>query len=482
MAGVESYELLIMGGGKAGKTLAMDMARAGRRVALIERGFIGGSCINVACIPTKALIRAAEVAHAVRGSAAFGIGAGAMHLDMQALAARTAGIVAAMVDDHHRLFAEAGVELVIGEGRFVAPRVIEATLAGGGARQFTGERIFLNLGTVAAVPDLPGLRAAAPLTHVEALLLARLPRHLLILGGGYIGLEMAQAFRRLGSAVTIIERGPQLAAREDPDVAAAVLALFRDDGITVHLDAQVTGVTGRSGESVTLRLARSGGEDMIEGSDILVAAGRVPQTRAIGLEQAGVATDSAGFIVVDERLATTAPGIWALGEAAGSPMFTHVALDDYRIAKSVMLGGDRSTRGRLIPYAVFTDPELGRVGLNETEAQRQGIAYRVAKLPVAVIPRARTLSETRGLMKAVIAADGDAILGFTMLGAQAGEVITAVQAAMWGKLPYTAFRDGILAHPTMAEGLNLLFAHVGAPHRPALPQGGNNLTRDRQPS
>lgn len=463
MAGVEAYELLIMGGGKAGKTLAMDMARAGRRVAVIERGFIGGSCINVACIPTKALVRAAGVAHLVRESAAFGIRAGAMQTDMPAVAARTAAIVAAMVDDHRRLFPEAGVELVIGEGRFVAPRVIEATLPGGGTRQFTGERIFLNLGTTASVPDLPGLRAAAPLTHVEALRLERLPAHLIVLGGGYIGLEMAQAFRRLGSAVTIIERGPQLAAREDPDVAAAVLALFRDEGITVHLDTRVTGVAGRSGEAVTLRLAQNGGEHTLEGSDILVAAGRVPQTAEIGLEQAGVRTDAAGFIVVDERLATSAPGIWALGEAAGSPMFTHVSLDDYRVAKSVILGGSRTTRGRLIPYAVFIEPELGRVGLNETEAKRQGIAYRVAKLPVAVIPRARTLSETRGLMKAVIEADGDGILGFTMLGAQAGEVIAAIQTAMWGRVPYTAFRDGILAHPTMAEGLNLLFSHVAAP-------------------
>ena len=462
MADVEAYELLILGGGKSGKTLAMDMARAGRRVALIERGLIGGSCINVACIPTKALVRSASVAALVRGREMFGMRPGDIDIDMQLVAARTAGVVGAMVNDHRRLFAESGFELVIGEGRFVAPRVIEVSLPGGGTRRLTGERIFLNLGTRAAVPDLPGLRASAPLTHVEALLLERLPRHLIVLGGGYVGLEMAQAFRRLGSAVTVIERGPRLASREDPDVGDAVQAMFLDEGIAVQTDTIVTQVTGRSGEAVTLHLLQKGKELTLEGSDILVATGRVPQTAGIGLEQAGVAVDAAGFVVVDERLATTAPGIWALGEAAGSPMFTHVALDDYRIAKSVILGGDRTTRGRLIPYAVFIEPELGRVGLNETEAQRQGIAVRVAKLPMAVVPRARTLSETRGFMKAIVQAEGDAILGFTMFGAQAGEVIAAVQVAMWGQLPYTVFRDGILAHPTMAEGLNLLFSNVAA--------------------
>ena len=379
---------------------------------------------------------------------------------MRAVAARTAGVVAGMVDDHRRLFAESGFELIIGEGRFVAPRVIEVSLPDGGIRRLTGDRIFLNLGTRAAIPDLPGLRSAAPLTHVEALRLERLPRHLLVLGGGYVGLEMAQAFRRLGSAVTIIEHGPQLAGREDPDVAAAVLALFGAESIAVHLDTTVTQVTGRSGQAVTLRYAHDGEERTLEGSDILVAAGRMPQTAGIGLEIAGIDVDAAGFVVVDDHLATSAPGVWALGEGAGSQMFTHVSLDDYRVAKSVILGGDRTTRGRLIPYAVFIEPEFGRVGINETEAKRQGIPIRVANLPMTAVPRARTLSDTRGFMKAIIQAEGDAILGFAMLGAHAGEVVAAVQVAMWGKLPYTAFRDGILAHPTMAEGLNLLFSNV----------------------
>ncbi len=460
MDALERYEILILGGGKAGKTLAMDMARAGRRVAVIERGFIGGSCINVACIPTKALVRSAEVAHLVRGRANFGIEGSEVTIEMPDVAARTAGVVKGMVDLHQRLFTEAGFVLVMGEGRFVEPRVIEATLADGTTRRLTGERIFLNLGTVAAVPDLPGLRAAAPMTHVEALKLERLPQHLLILGGGYIGMEMAQAFRRLGSDVTIIERGPQLAAREDPDIAHAIQDMFREAGIGLLLDTRVDRVEGRSGDQVIIHLADADGERTVTGSDILVAAGRTPQTAGIGLEQAGVQLDSRGFIRVDEVLATTAPGIWALGEAAGSPMFTHVALDDYRVAKSVILGGNRTTRSRLIPYAVFIEPELGRVGLSETEARQQGLAVRVAKLPMAAVPRAQTLSQTRGFMKAIVDGGNDQILGFAMLGAHGGEVVAVVQTAMWGGLPYTAFRDGIIAHPTMAEGLNMLFANI----------------------
>jgi pyruvate/2-oxoglutarate dehydrogenase complex dihydrolipoamide dehydrogenase (E3) component len=460
MADVERYDLLILGGGKAGKTLAMDMARAGRRVAVIERGLIGGSCINIACIPTKALVRSAEVSNLVRNRAAYGLLPAETVIDMPAVASRTARIVEGMVNDHLRLFAEAGFELVIGEGRFVAPRIIEALLPGGDVRHLTADLIFLNLGTRAAIPDLPGLRASSPLTHVEALRLARLPAHLLIIGGGFVGMEMAQAFRRLGSEVTVIARGAQLAGSEDSEIASAVLELFREDGITVHLNTSVAKVTGRSGKAVTLSLAKGEVEQTVTGSDILVAAGRIPQTSGIGLEIAGVRTNCAGFIAVDERLATSAPNIWALGEAAGSPMFTHVALDDYRVAKSVILGGDRTTRSRLVPYAVFIEPELGRVGISETEARQRNIAVRVATLPMTLVPRARTLSETRGLMKAIVEADGDAILGFAMFGAHAGEVVAVVQTAMWGKLPYTVFRDGIIAHPTMAEGLNLLFSKV----------------------
>ena len=456
MVTVERYDILILGGGKAGKTLAMDQAKAGKRVAVVEAGRIGGSCINIACIPTKALVRSAQVAHLTRHAGDFGVvKSEASTVDMRRVAARTAEVVAGMVEVNAKAFAASGFELVLGWGRFVEPRVIEVA-AEGGTRRLTGKRIYLNLGTRAAIPPVPGLREAAPLTHVEALKLDVLPAHLLVIGGGYIGMEMAQAFRHLGAAVTIIEHGPQLAAREDADVASAIQDLFSTDGIQLALDARIAGVTGRSGESVTIRL-----EDgrSFTGSHVLVAAGRDPMTRDIGLDIAGVTLDKRGFIVVDERLATGAAGIWALGEVAGSPMFTHVALDDYRVAKSGIVGGDRTTRDRLVPYSVFIEPELGRVGLNEREAERAGIPYRVARLAMYAVPRARTLSERTGFMKALVG-DDDRILGFAMLGAQAGEIVATVQMAMLGRLSYTVLRDGILAHPTLAEGLNMLFAAV----------------------
>lgn len=459
MTEIEQYDILVFGGGKAGKTLAMDQARAGRRVAVVEAGMIGGSCINIACIPTKTLVRSAQIVAIARRAVELGLaGGGPGPVDMAAVAARTAGVVAGMVEINRRGFQASGFELVLGWGRFVEPRVIEVT-GEGGTRRLTGERIYLNLGTRAAIPPVPGLRESAPMTHVEALTLATLPARLVVIGGGYIGMEMAQAFRRLGSEVVVIETGKRLAGREDEDVAAAIGAQFAKDGIELALDAHIEAVTGRSGEAVTVRLTDG---RTFSGSHILVAAGRQPMTGDIGLALAGVELDARGFIRVDERLQTSAAGIWALGEVAGSPMFTHVSLDDYRVAKSGITGGGRTTAGRLVPYCVFIDPEFARVGLSETEARQAGLRYRLARLPMDVVPRARTLDERDGFMKALVAADDDRILGFAMLGAQAGEVMTAVQLAMLGGLPYTALRDGILAHPTLAEGLNMLFAEVRA--------------------
>jgi len=468
---VEHYDILVFGGGKAGKTLAMDQATAGKNVAMVEAGMIGGSCINIACIPTKALVRSAQVAELVRRSKAFGVvrDEEAVAVDMRRVAARTADVVAGMVEYNRQAFKASGFELVLGWGRFVAPRVIEVATEGG-TRRLTGERIYLDLGTRAALPPINGLIEAAPLTHVEALMLDVLPTTLLVIGGGYIGMEMAQAFRHLGSKVVVVESGRQLAAREDSDVAAAIQGLFTDDGIELALDARIAEVTGRSGDAVTVRLDDG---RAFNGSHLLVAAGRQPMTADIGLELAGVVLDARGFIKVDERLQTSAPGIWALGEVAGSPMFTHVSLDDYRVAKSGIVGGTRTTTGRLIPYCVFIDPEFARVGLSEKDARQAGIDYRLATLSMDVIPRARTLSERKGFMKALIAADDNRILGFAMLGAQAGEVMAVMQMAMLGSLPFTALRDGILTHPTLTEGLNMLFSNVGLPsdqvaaHRPA---------------
>jgi len=463
MSAVETYDALVFGGGKGGKTLAMDLARSGQRVAMVERGMIGGSCINVACIPTKTLVRSAKVAELLRRGEEFGLRVSPGQIDMAGVRRHKRDVVGGMVALNRSQFEASGMTLLLGEGRFVAPKVLEVRLDGGVTRRLTAERVFLNTGTRSAAPDLPGMATAGPLTHVTALELDRLPEHLIVLGGGYIGMEFAQAFRRLGSNVTVIQRGPQLAPREDPDIAAAVAQLFRDEGIDVLLSSSILVVEGRSGEQLRVRVKGPDGERRLEGTDLLAAVGRLPNTDNIGLDVAGVQLDSRGFIRFDERLETTAAGVWALGDVAGSPMFTHVSLDDYRIIKANLSGGNRTTKDRLIPYCVFIDPELGRVGLNETEARQQGLAIKVARLPLLAVPRARTIAETRGLMKAVIDAQTDLILGFTMLGAEAGEVVAAVQMAMLGGLPYTALRDGILAHPTMAEGLNLLFATVSAP-------------------
>lgn len=368
-----------------------------------------------------------------------------------------------MVDDlieiHRRNFADSGAELVMGEGQFVAPKTIEVRLPTGGARRLTGDRIYLNVGTRAAIPAVPGLAEAQPLTHVEALELDRVPEHLIVLGGGYIGLEFAQPMRRFGSRVTVVELGSQLAAREDGDVGQALLQRFVRDGINVLLDARLIDVEGQSGRLVRLRIQTPDGIQIIEGSDILVSAGRTPNTQGIGLDTVGIDVNERGYIKVNERLETTAKDVWALGDCAGGPQFTHVSFDDFRIVRDNLNGGHRTTRNRLVPYCMFTDPELGRVGLNEREAQRDGVAYRIAKIPMAAVLRTRTMSETEGFLKALIAAQSDQILGFTALGAGAGELIAVIQTAMLAGIPYTTLRDTVLTHPTIAEGLTVLFAN-----------------------
>jgi len=462
MSSFERIQNVVLGGGEAGKYIAWELARLGQRVAVVEKGLIGGSCPNIACLPSKNVIRSAKVVDYVRHAAAFGLRLGPWSLDMAGVRQRKREMVNGLIEIHKARFAADRLEFILGEGRFVGPRTIEVRLTQGGARHLEGERVFLDLGTRAAVPDIPGLAAAAPLTHVEALELDRLPAHLIVLGGGYVGLEMAQAFRRFGSRVTVVEQAPQLAPREDPDVAEAVRAIFADDGIDVVLDAALEAVEGRSGGQVGVRLRVRGAQREIEGSDLLVAAGRTPNTGGIGLEGAGIALDLRGYVKVNERLETTAAGVWAMGECAGSPQFTHVAFDDFRVVRDNLAGRSRTTRDRLIPYCLYIDPELGRVGLDEAEAKRRGTAVRVARLPMSSVLRARTIGETRGFMKALIDARSDRILGFTMLGSGAGEVVAAVQSAMLGGLPYTGLRDAILAHPTMAEGLNALLAGVPA--------------------
>jgi pyruvate/2-oxoglutarate dehydrogenase complex dihydrolipoamide dehydrogenase (E3) component len=458
----QQFEILIVGSGEAGKNLAWTMAKEGRGTAVVERRLIGGSCPNIACLPSKNMIYSAKVAELARHGAEFGLKTDGLRVEMTGVRARKRKMVEGEVRLHLELYKASGTELIMGEAHFIAPKTVEVKLNEGGERVLAGDQVFLDVGTHAAIPDLPGLKAAKPLTHIEALELDRLPEHLIVFGGGFVGLEFAQAMRRFGSRVTMLERGRQLIAREDPDVAEAILHLFQDEGIEVLFDTELVEVEGVSGEGVRVHLRNSQGEHSLEGSDILAAAGRVPNTQGLGLEKTGVEVDDHGYIRVNERLQTSAPDIWAMGECAGSPQFTHVATDDFRIVRDNLSGGNRTTQGRLVPFCLFIDPELARVGLSEVEAKKRGIAYRLATIPLAKIRRAVSLMETRGFLKALIGTENDEILGFTALAADAGEMMAVVQAAMLAKQPYALLRDAILAHPTMAEGLNVLFGAVPA--------------------
>ena len=458
MNDTERYDVLVLGSGEAGKYIAWKLAKAGQRTAVVERGLIGGSCPNIACLPSKNVIYGARVAALCRRGAEFGITTGSIGIDMLGVRDRKRKMVDDLISVHLKNYAASGAELIIGEGRFAAPRTMEVHASHGATRRLVGERVFIDVGTRAALPDLHGLSECGPLTHVEALDLDHVPEHLIVLGGGYVGLELAQPMRRFGARVTLLERGSQVASREDPDVAEVLMQGLVDDGVDIVLNAEALEVAGRSGAQVRVRVRTSAGERIIEGSDLLVAAGRVPNTQGIGLDVAGIEIDERGYVRVNERLETKAPNVWAMGDCAGSPQFTHVGFDDFRIVRDNLAGGERTTRDRLIPYCMFTDPELGRVGINEAAARRAGIPYRIAKIPMTAVLRTRTLSEPRGFLKALIAADSDRILGFTALGAEAGELIAVVQTAMLTDTPYTTLRDAVLTHPTIAEGLTVLFA------------------------
>jgi len=373
------------------------------------------------------------------------------------VARRKRAMVDGLIELHLTNFKASGAELIMGEAQFTAPKTVRVRLNDGSSRMLLGDRVFLSVGSRASIPDVPGLVAAQPMTHVEALNLERLPEHLVVLGGGYIGLEFAQAMRRFGSRVTIVQRGPRLLDREDPDVSEALLALMNDEGIQVLLHTSLLSVEGHSGERVSLRLRSEESEFSIEASDILVAAGRTPNTDRIDMVAAGVELDARSYIRVNEKLQTSAADVWAMGDCAGSPQFTHAAYDDFRVVLSDLTGGDRTTRDRLIPYCLFTDPELAHVGMSEIEARAAKVSYRIAHLAASKVLRMRTISQTRGFMKALIG-DDDRILGFTAFCAEASELVAAVQTAMLGRLPYTLLRDTIFTHPTTSEGLVFLFS------------------------
>ena len=458
-AGFEEYDLVILGGGTGGTVAAWTFAGQGQRVAVIERKYIGGSCPNIACLPSKNIIQSAKVASYFRRSPEFGIIKDNFTVDMRAVRERKRRMVSHWNDVYLENYKKTGAELIFGVGRFIGPKTLEVKLPDGTVRRLRGTNVIVNIGTHAAMEPLPGLAEVQPLTHIEALELDQLPTHLLVLGSGYVGLEFAQAMRRFGSRVTVLGRASRLLPGEDEDVSEGLYRLFEDEDIDLILNARAKRVSGKSGESVRILLGKNGNEapKTVEGSHLLVATGRVPNTQEVGLDLAGVELSADGYIKVDERLQTTAPGVWAIGEVAGSPQFTHVSVDDFRVVHASLTGGKRVTTGRQIPFCLFVDPELARIGLSEQQAQAQGIAYRLFKIPMEAVMRASTVSETRGFLKALVEMNSDRILGFTAFGVGAAEIMTSVQIAMAAGMPYTTLRDTILTHPTLVEGLISLF-------------------------
>ena len=462
MSRPEQFDTVILGSGQGGKRLAWHLGRSGRKVAVVECRWVGGSCPAVACMPSKNEVWSARIAHLVRHAAAFGTLADGVRTDMRQVRRRKQDMVDREIALHLDMYSQSGAELIMGSGRLVGPKTIEVALNDGGTRVLAGNGIVVDVGSHAAVPEIPGLPEARALTHIEALELDEVPPHLIVLGGGYTGIELAQAYRRFGSHVTIVEPGRQVMSREDADVAEAIGRVLSGEGIDVLLEAMPLSVHGLSGDSVAVSVKTKAGERRIEGSHLLVAIGRVPSTADTGFEEAGIALDARGFIRVNERLETTAPDVWAIGECAGSPQFTHVSIDDFRIVRDNMAGGNRRTDDRLIPYVVFTDPPLARVGLSEGEARRQGIPARAATLPMRNVLRTMTTDETGGFMKIIVGATDDRILGFAMIGSEAGEAMGAIQTAMLAQLPYTTLRDAVFAHLTVVEGLGPLLERVPA--------------------
>lgn len=457
----EKYDLVVVGGGKAGKSLAMLRAKKGDKVFMVERDKIGGTCINVACIPTKTLVSSARRLAEVRTAAAYGVDLPGADLasagvDLEALRARKESVVGGMVEAHKKMFAAPGLDFVLGTAKFVGPKTVEATLADGSVRVVEGEKVLINTGTTPAIPPIEGLSDVDYWTSEDALRLTEIPDRLVILGGGVIGVEMASMMAAFGADVTLIEGGEHILAREDADVAEEMAANLAAQGVTVRTGERAVRVS--SGDEGVL-VHTTAGE--VAGTRLLVALGRTPATKGLGLEAAGVELTGRGFVKVDSRLETTAPGVYAAGDVAGTPQFTHASWNDFRVLRDLFAGKDASTEGRLIPWAVFATPELGRVGMSESEARAAGRDIRVAKVAAAAVPRAKTHGHVEGFYKVVVDAETEEILGAAIVAESASEVIAAVQTAMLGGLPWPKLRDAVIAHPTMAEGLNIVLDSLG---------------------
>ncbi len=456
---IEKFDAIIIGTGQAGKPLAIDLGNAGWKTAIIEKEHVGGTCVNVGCTPTKTMVASGRVAYLARRGADYGVHTGSVKVDMAKVRQRKRAIVESFRNGgQSRLENTKNVTLMFGEASFTGSKTIEVKLNSGGVRHLTADKIFINTGGRPEKPPIEGLDRVSYLDSTSIMELDILPEHLLVLGGGYIGLEFGQMFRRFGSEVTIVQRGKQLLAREDDDVAEEVAKIMREDGIEVLLETAALRVENSAGGKINLIVHTKTGERKLAGSHLLVAAGRVPNTGRLNLAATGVEFDKKGFIKVNERLETNVSGIYALGDVKGGPSFTHISYDDYRIIRDNLLKKSNATiTNRFVPNTVFIDPQLGRVGLTEAEARAQGRNIRVAKIPMSYVARALEMDESRGFMKAIVDTDTKQILGCAILGIEGGELMAMLQIAMMGKIPYPVLREGIFAHPTLAEGLNTLF-------------------------
>ncbi|HVJ09773.1 MAG TPA: mercuric reductase [Acidisarcina sp.] len=457
MAG-KHYDAIVIGSGQGGNPLVRALAAAGLSTALIERKHIGGTCINEGCTPTKTMVASARVAYAVGRAAEYGVESGPAKIDMKTVRQRKRDMVDQFRNGSQKsLESTKNLEIVWGEASFADAKTIEVKLRDGGTQTLSAEQIFLNTGARASVPKLEGLDQIPFLDNESIMELDAVPSHLIILGGGYIGVEFAQMFRRFGSQVSIIQTGTQLLSREDPDIAQEVQKIFSEDGIAVYLGSDARRIA-KSGEGLELTFAQGEKQQTLHGSHLLVATGRTPNTRELNLSAASVETEKSGHIRVNERLETTAPGIFALGDVKGGPAFTHISYDDFRILRTnLLLGGKASTAHRMVPYTVFMDPQLGRIGITETEAKRAGKKVHVARMSMTSVARALETGETRGVMKVVVDEDGETILGAAILGIEGGEIATILQVAMMGNVTVSALRDATFSHPTLAESLNNLF-------------------------
>lgn len=454
-----THDAIVIGAGQAGVPLSTALARAGKKTALIEADEVGGTCINYGCTPTKTMVASARVAYLARRAADYGVRTGPVDVDLGVVRQRKRDVVQSFRQGGlSRIESTPGVELIFGEARFVADKRLEVTLRDRSRVGLSADLVVINAGLRPAPPPLP-LDGVQPLDSSSIMELDRVPERLLVLGGSYVGLEFAQMFRRFGSQVTVIELGPRLMPREDPDVSNSVADVMREDGLEILL--QTTAQSARRvGGGVELRVAGADGERLLSGTQLLVAAGRVPNTDRLDPGAAGIETDKRGYIVVNDRLEASVPGVYAVGDVTGEPAFTHISYDDYRILRANLLeSGSLSRAGRLVPYTVFIDPQLGRVGMSEQEARNAGRNIRVARMPMDWVARALEVGEPRGFMKAVVDAETDQILGCAVFGIEGGELMSMIEIAMLAGLPYPALRDAVFAHPLLAESLNNLFSN-----------------------